>query len=113
MANEKDYRKLCEEYEKRLGIGEHDPAKEGYLVLVKILRQQTDFLDSFNIKSKIASEEKVDAIAYKNAKELWEKLPDMIESVSSLRITLKIDGEDKRASYKPISANSISSANLD
>jgi hypothetical protein len=28
------------EYEKRMGIKEHDPAKEGYLVLVGILNQQ-------------------------------------------------------------------------
>ena len=109
----KDYKKLCEEYEKRMGIGQHDPAKDGYLVLVKILRQQNDFLDGFSIKSKIASEEKADAVAYKNAKDLWENLPKMIESVSSLRITLKMDGEDQRALYKPISAKDISSANLD
>lgn len=100
------------EYEKRMGIGEHDPAKEGYLVLVNILRQQNEYLGSFSIKSKIASDEKADMTAYKNAKELWEKLPDMIESVQTLKVALKMEGEEKKNFYKPISAKDIANGNV-
>jgi len=96
------------EYEKRMGIGHEDPAKKGYLVLVKILNQQNEFLDSFSIKSKIASDEKADITAYKNAKDLWENLPKMISSVSTLRMELKMDGEEKKEEVQgPISPQSI------
>lgn len=102
-----DYKKRCEEYERRMGIGQHDPAKDGYLVLVNILRQQNEFLGEFRLKSKISSEEKADAVMYKNAKDLWEGLPKMIESVSNLKIALKMEGEDKKNIQNPISATSI------
>ncbi len=107
----KDYKKLCEEYEIRMGIGEQDPAKDGYLVLVDILRQQNEFLKEFKLKSKITSEEKADAVTYKNAKDLWENLPDMIKKVSTLRMELKIDGEEKKNDIRPISPQSIAGLN--
>lgn len=100
------------EYERRMGIGENDPAKDGYLVLVGILNQQNEYLKNFKISSKIASDEKADMTAYKNAKDLWENLPKMIESVSTLRITLKMDGEEKKNSTKPISAKEIANSHV-
>jgi len=106
-----DYKKQCEEYEKRMGIGENDPAKEGYLVLVKILQQQNDYLKNLVIKDIIVSEEKGKLNEYERAKGLWEKLPNMIEAVSSLRISLKIDGEKSNDSKKPITPQSIAMLN--
>ena len=107
-----DYKAKCEEYEKRMGIGENDPAKDGYLVLVSILKQQNEFLGEFKLKSKISSEEKADAVMYKNAKDLWEGLPKMIESVSNLKVALKMEGEEKRNIYKPISSKEIANGNV-
>lgn len=107
-----DYKKRCEEYEKRMGIGDDDPAKEGYLVLVSILKQQNKYLSDFKISSKIASDEKADMTAYKNAKDLWENLPKMIESVSSLRVALKMDGEEVKKQYMPVSAKSIANGDF-
>lgn len=104
---EVDYKIKCEELERRIGLGQYDPAKDGYLVLVNILRQQNEYLGDFKIKSKIASDEKADTIAYKNAKDLWENLPKMIESVSNLKIALKMEGEEKKSTYSPISAKEI------
>jgi hypothetical protein len=113
MSETIDYKSLCAEYERRMGIGEHDPTKEGYLVLVKILKQQNEFLSEFAIKSKISSEEKADATMYKNAKDLWEQLPDMIKAIKSLRIELKMDGEEKKDEYKPVSAKAIANGEID
>lgn len=107
-----DYKKKCEEYEKRMGIGEYDPAKEGYLVLVNILTQQNEFLKEFKIKSKISSDDKAIVIEYKNAKDLWENLPGMIKNVSTLRVELKMDGEEKKNTYLPISAKEIANGNV-
>lgn len=109
---ETDYKKKCEEYEKRMGIGINDPAKEGYLVLVNVLNQQNEFLADFKIKSKISSDDKGDIIAYKNAKDLWENLPKMIESVTNLKIALKMEGEEKKSTYSPISAKEIANGNV-
>lgn len=92
----KDYKKICEDYEKRMGIGENDPTKDGYLVLVSILRQQNEYLKNIKIKEMIVSEEKGKSNEYERAKGLWEKLPNMISSVHELRITLKMEGEDKK-----------------
>ena len=105
-------KKKCEEYEKRMGIGQDDPAKEGYLVLVNILKQQNAFLGEFQLKSKISSEEKADTVMYKNAKDLWEGLPKMIESVGNLKIALKMEGEVKKTVYTPISAKEIANGNV-
>ena len=100
------------EYETRMGIGQFDPAKEGYKVLVNILQQQNEFLSEFKIKSKISSEEKADTVIYKNAKDLWENLPDMIKRVSTLKVELKMEGEEKKTVYSPISAKEIANGNV-
>lgn len=107
-----ELKKKVAEYEKRMGIGVYDPAKEGYFVLVNILTQQNQYLTDFKIKSKIASDEKADMAAYKNAKDLWENLPKMIENVSNLRIALKMEGEEKKSVYSPISAKEIANGNV-
>lgn len=101
-----DYKKKCEEYERRMGIGEHDPAKEGYLVLVSLLNQQNEYLKDFKLKTKITSDDAAVKIEYKNAKDLWEYLPKMIESVSVLKISLKMEGEQQKSNIKPVSATS-------
>jgi hypothetical protein len=95
------------ELEKRLGIGEYDPAKAGYKVLVKLLHQQNEYLDTFSIKNNIASEDKDKQLAYKNAKDLWENLPDNIRKVNALKIELKMEGEEKKTTYTPVNAKSI------
>jgi len=106
-----DYKKKCEEYERRMGIGANDPAKDGYLVLVALLRQQNDYLNDFKLKSKITSDDTAVKVEYKNAKDLWEYLPKMIESVNNLKIALKMEGEDSKTLIKPVSASSVASSN--
>jgi len=108
METIEELSKKIKEYEKRMGIGKFDPAKEGYMVLVKILQQQNKYLDSIEIKNMIVVEDKTKAASeYERAKALWEKLPNMIQSVSDLRVALKMDGEERRAAYSPINAKSI------
>lgn len=107
-----DYKKRCEEYEKRMGIGDDDPAKDGYLVLVDILRQQNKYLKGIIIEDIIEKEDKSKAVSvYERAKALWEKLPTMIQSVSTLKIELKMEGEEKKVLYKPISSSTVADDN--
>jgi len=107
---EQEYKNKIAEYEKRMGIGEYNPAKEAYLVYVDILRQQTEFLKTFNIKSKIT--EKDDQVEYKNAKDLWENIPKLIENVNNLKIILKMEGEQKRPNINPISPKEIANGTV-
>lgn len=110
--SEVDYKKKCEEYERRIGLGEFDPAKDGYLVLVEILRQQNTYLGKFKVETFIASDDKANMTAYKNAKELWENLPDMIKKINNLKLELKMEGEEKKSIYSPISAKEIANGNV-
>jgi hypothetical protein len=101
-------KKQIRELESRIGIGEDDPAKEGYIVLVDILRQQNKYLKNIKINDLLtSSEEKGKASEYERAKALWEGLSKMISSVSALRLELKMDGEQNKSTYKPITAKEI------
>lgn len=106
-SNEIDYKARCEEYERRMGIGDSDPARDGYLVMVQILRQQNEYLRVFKIKELISSDDAAKKIEYTNAKNLWEKLPEMITKVRDLRFELKMDGEEKKTDERPISPQSV------
>lgn len=106
--SEKDYKKLCEEYEKKLGIGQNDPTKDGYLVLVQLLREQNEYLKAISIKSLITDETKGKTAEFERAKALWEKLPTMIDNVVGLKHSLKIEEEEKKSeTQQPISPQSI------
>ena len=112
MESLEQLKQKIQEYENRMGIGEEDPAKEGYLVLVGILNQQNAYLKNFKVSTYIASEEKGDQLAYKNSKDLWENLPKMIESVSALKVALKMEGEEKKNVVKAITAKDIANGNV-
>lgn len=108
-TNLEEANKKIAEYEKRMGIGMFDPAKDGYLVLVKLLGQQNDYLSNINIKTLVTEKEEgtKKSAEYERAKGLWEKLPDMIKNVSSLRSELKMEGEEKKEEYQPVTAESL------
>jgi len=107
MEDIKSLQAKIAEYERRMGIGESNPGKDSYLVLVGIQRQQNEYLKTVTIKNMIGTEEKGKASEYERAKALWEKLPSFAESVDELRIKLKMDGEEKKSTYKPVNPRSI------
>ena len=91
--NELSYQQKCEMYEKLLGVGQYDPVKNAFLVYVKMLNQQIEFLNDFNIKTHIGDSDK-DSPKYKRAMDMIDSLPKMITSVSDLRSTLKLTKDD-------------------
>lgn len=94
MADEvEELKKKISVLEQKLALFEKDPAKRGYFSLCRIVNQQVDFLNNFNIKSKIGESAKEDA-TYGRTKDMWENLPKMISSLSDLRIQLKIKGDE-------------------
>jgi len=87
------------EYEKILGIGENDPTKNAFIIFVKILNQQSDYLKEFKIKDKIDGK-KSESVEYDRAMQMVDGLPKMITSVNDLRSLLKLTKEDL-AELKP------------
>lgn len=81
---EQELKDKIEEYEKKMGIGKHDPAKEAYYVYIDMLRQQSEYLKSFKIRDKIGDVVK-DNPVYARAMEMVEALPKMIKAVKDMR----------------------------
>lgn len=111
MSREQELEKKIEEYERRMGIGNDDPAKEAYLVYVTQLRERTAFLKGFKLSEKIGNAVKDDPV-YGRAIDLIDSLPKMISSVTTLRIELKMDGEQKKNNYVPISSKAIANGEV-
>lgn len=107
-------KKQVSAYEKILRVGENDVAMEAYEVFVGILAQQNKILKEFVIEQKITAAEKTpEAVAYKNAKDMWEKLPSLIKSVLTLREDLgiqrpSIEGEK----MQPLTAKEIANSHV-
>lgn len=82
------------ELEKKLSFYEKDPQKRGYFSLVRIVNQQIDYLNAFNIKEKIGGKPSEDG-TFVRTKDIWENLPKMISSLTDLKQQLKISKEDE------------------
>lgn len=94
MAEIDDLKKKLEFYEK-------DPEKRGYFALVRIVNQQIDYLNDFNIKGNVGGKASEDA-TFSRTKDMWENLPKMISSLNDLKIQLRIkkDDEEKQSNYR-------------
>lgn len=100
-------------YRKMLRLGEDDVAVESYIIFVGILKQQNDILKNFVIKDKVDSVKKEDEAAFKNVKEMWEKLPTLIEKTVALRERLGISRPViQETNEKPVTAASISQGHV-
>jgi hypothetical protein len=102
-----DIKKQNELLLKKLDYYEKDAAFGGFFTLNRIVNQQREYLNKFSIAGYIASEDKVEQLAYKNAKDLWENLPDMITQLNRLRIDLKLDGNENEEKIIPMSPENM------
>lgn len=78
-----------EELKNKLEMYEKDPEKRAYFALVRIVNQQVDYLNEFNIKTNISGKASEDA-TFARTQGIWEKLPSMITSLNDLKSVLKI-----------------------
>lgn len=78
-----------------------DPAKRGYYALNKILYQQIQFLEDFNLKEQIGADPKSDKI-YDRAKGIWEGMKTMILDCRALKSELKIPFDEEEKEIKKI-----------
>lgn len=89
-----DYKKKVSVLEKRLAMYENDPGKRGYYSLRRIVNQQIDYLNTFNIKGNVGGKASEDA-TFARTKDMWEGLPKMISSLNELGVSLKIKADDE------------------
>lgn len=79
----------------RLYLYENDPEKRAYFALVRIVNQQVDLLNTFNIKSNIGGKPSEDG-TFVRTQGIWKDLPAMITSLKELKITLKINPDEEK-----------------
>jgi hypothetical protein len=104
MPDEKELEKKIKVLEQQLTEKDKiikDPAKRGYYALNKILYQQIEYLENFNIKEQIGADPKQDKI-YDRAKGIWEGLKTMILDCRALKSELKIPFEEEDKEIKKI-----------
>jgi hypothetical protein len=78
-----------------------DPSRRGYYALNKILYQQIEYLESFNLKVQIEADPKQDKI-YERVTKIWEGLKIMILDCRSLKAELKIPSDEEEKEMKKI-----------
>jgi uncharacterized protein (DUF4213/DUF364 family) len=104
--------KELEHYRKLFSLAEHDVAVSGYVAYVNIVRQQVEHINDFKIKDNI-ERKKTETVLYDRTVAMWEKLPDMISRMNSLKNELKIDfdPEGDKPKAGAISPQSIAKLN--
>lgn len=71
-----------------------DPSKRGYYALSRIIYQQIEYLEKFDLKTQIEGNPKDDKI-YDRTTKIWEGMKTMILDLRSLKQELKISSEDE------------------
>lgn len=84
---------------KELEYYKTDPEKRGYFALRRIVNQQIDYLNDFNIKTNVGGKASEDA-TFARTQTMWEKLPSMITSLTDLKSVLKIRHQDEAEDLK-------------
>lgn len=99
---ELDYKKLYEQEQKKVSVLEQklrlyeSPGDmRSYYSMQKILNEQSDFLNAFDLSSQIKIYAKEDKL-YDRACDLWEKLPGNISKMNALKSELSITGDEKK-----------------
>lgn len=66
-----------------------------YYAMNRILNQQADFLNKFELEYEIKRFEKDDKV-YDRTSELWEKLPAAISKIAALKVEIGITGDEAK-----------------
>lgn len=84
-----------EALKKELELYKKDATYRGFYVQNKIVNQQIDILEKFNLEHEIKSNPKEDKY-YDRAMKISEGMPDTIIGLNKLKVELKITGNEDR-----------------
>lgn len=97
MSDEKELEKKIKVLEQKLYEKEKiikDPSKRGYFALCKIMYQQIEYLEGFDLKKEIGANPKEDKV-YDRVKGIWEGMKTMILDCRSLKQELSVTNEEE------------------
>ena len=104
MPDEKELEKKIKVLEQKLSERDKiikDPSKRGYFALCKILYQQIEYLENFDLKKEIGENPKEDKI-YDRTKGIWEGLKTMIVDCRALKQELNVSSEEEEKEIKKL-----------
>lgn len=101
MAEIDDLRKENEKIKKELLLYKKDATYRGYYVQNKIVNQQVDILEEFELSDEIKKNPKDDKY-YDRAMKISEGLPDAIIGLNKLKAELKITGNENKDRDVPL-----------
>ena len=84
-----------EELKKKLKQYESPGDMRAYYAMQRILNQQADFLNKFDLEYQIKIFERDDKV-YDRTSELWEKLPGTISKLALLKTEIGITGDEEK-----------------
>lgn len=97
MPDEKELEKKIKVLEQQLSEKERilkDPSKRGYFALCKIMDQQIEYLEGFDLRKEIGANPKEDKV-YDRVKGIWEGMKTMILDCRSLKQELSVTNEEE------------------
>ena len=98
----KDLEQKVSVLEKQLSLYQKDATIRGYYVQNKIINQQIDILENFDLNTEIKNNPKDDKY-YDRAMKIKDGMPDDIIGLNKLKVELKITGnEDKDKKNVPL-----------
>ena len=102
MPDEKELEKKIRVLEQQLAEKEKiikDPSKRGYFALCKVLYQQIEYLEDFDLRKEIGQNPKDDKV-YDRVKGIWEGMKAMIMDCRSLKAELKVSNAEDELEMK-------------
>lgn len=94
-----DLEKQIKVLEQRLSFFEKDATYRGFYALNRIVNQQVDYLNKFNLEKEIGQNPKEDKV-FDRAKSLWEGLKGLINDLASLKTELRLSDDDEEYDRK-------------
>lgn len=71
-----------------------DSSKRSFFALNRIINQQVDLLNDFDIKENVTGKKSENA-QFERTQSIWKELPKLISELNLLRVEMKIDGDDE------------------
>ena len=88
-----DYKKKISVLEQKVALYEKDPYKRGYFSLQRMVNQQIDLMNEFNLRKEVDTDPK-DSKKYDRVKGIWEGLKEMLLDLKTLKGEMKISSSD-------------------
>lgn len=90
-----DYKKKVSVLDQKLSLYEKDPYKRGYFSLQRMINQQIDLMNEFNLKKEVDTDPK-ESKKYDRVKGIWEGLKTMLIDLKTLKSEMKISSADEK-----------------